>query len=350
MGRVFSTDAGSHADDAMAEATSEGGDVVVADAAEGAVTGGGVTEGAVIDGAVTDGAARDAEAAGAEFDDAAAGGGEESFWGMQSEGMQNERVVLTGLALGSGARRLARVCLAVALGLGVVFWAVLIVLYAHRVFFLGASPNPDMPHLADDRPWAAYYLLGSVWAVGIGAWGLATRGGFARLTWCFACLVTAFFWPLGLAASLAAVAIRRPAVAMSRRLLLAGLALLLIAGGSAWRFTEPSADPEPAAVASDADLVGPWHSRSGMSVDLRSDGTYDASALSGGGLGSGDGVPASSGRWDSETADGASGVRLQVDGDLANSLLFDVYRAGPDLVLCASAEPDEPCDLVLRRG
>lgn len=337
MGRVFSTDAGSHADDAMAEAIPEAipetipeeGDAVQDEAADGA-------DGAVPDGAVPDGAA--------------AYGGEEPFWGMQSEGMQNERLVLTGVALGSGARRLARVCLAVAVGLGVVFWAVLIVFYARRVFLQGASTNPDMPHLADDRPWAAYYLAGSVWAVGIGAWALATRGGFARLAWCFSCLVTAFFWPLGMAASAAAVAIRRPSAATSRRLLLAGLAVLLLAGGSAWRLTEPSTDPKPAAVASDADLLGTWHSRSGMAVELRSDGTYDASALSGGGLGSGEGVPASSGRWDSETAAGGSGVRLQVDGDLANSVLFDVYQAGPDLVLCTSADPDVPCAVVLRRG
>jgi hypothetical protein len=259
-------------------------------------------------------------------------------------------VALTAAGLSSGARDLARLCLAVAVGLGVVFWAVLVVLYARRVFFEGATTNSDMPHLGDDRPLVAYYLVGALWAVGIGAWGLATRGGFARLTWCFSCLVTAFFWPLGLAASVATVAIRRPSVAMARRVLLGGLAVLLIAGGSGWRFSAHEATPKPAVVASDADLLGTWRSHSGMSVDLRADGTYDASPLSGGDWGDSDSVPASSGRWDSESADGGSGVRLQVDGDLANSLLFDVYRAGPDLVLCASMDPDEPCMLTLRRG
>jgi hypothetical protein len=42
-------------------------------------------------------------------------------------------------------------------------------------------------------------------------------------------------------------------------------------------------------------------------------------------------------------------VRLLVDGDLATSLLFDVYRAGPDLLLCAGTNLDEPCQVVLRR-
>jgi hypothetical protein len=300
---VFSTDAGSQADDDIAGAMPEGGEGVGGSAESEA---GGRDAGAAADAALDD-----------AVSDEAGDGDEELFWGMQSEGM-----VPTGMALGSGARRLARVCLAVALGLGVVFWAVLVVLYTRRVFFQGPTTNPDMPHLADDRPWAGYYLAGSLWAIGIGAWALATRAGFARLTWCFGCLVTAFFWPLGMAASLAAAAVRRPAAALSRRLLLGGMAVLLLAGGSAWRFAAPAAAPKPAAVASDTDLLGTWRSHSGMSVELRPDATYEASALSGGGLGAGDGVPASSGRWDSETADGDSGVRLQVDGDLANSVLI----------------------------
>lgn len=333
VGRVFSTDAGSPADDVIAGAMSGDGDAVADVADPAALAGGEGDEG------------HGAEGHGAEGD-----GDEPLFWGMQNEGMENDRVGLTGAALRSGGRRLAVVCLAVALGLGVVFWAVLVVLYAHRVFFQGATTNPDMPRLTDGRPWAAYYLAGSLWAVGIGGWGLATRGGFTRLAWCFSCLVTAFFWPLGLAASVAAVAVRRPAAAMPRRVLLGGLAAVLVVGGSVWRFAAPSAKPKPTAVASDADLLGTWRSHSGMSVELRSDGTYAASALSGGGLGDGDGVPASSGRWDSETANGDSGVRLQVDGELASSLLFDVYRAGPDLVLCASTDSADPCTVALRRG
>ena len=78
-----------------------------------------------------------------------------------------------------------------------------------------------------------------------------------------------------------------------------------------------------------------------MSVVLRADGTYTAGALSGGGLGAGDGVPASAGTWDTESPGGHSGVRLQVDGDLSHSVWFDVYKAGPDLVLCASDDPEQ---------
>ena len=303
MGRVFSTDAG--------EADSD----IATDAPDGQPV---------------------SETAEADYAD-------EPFFGMQSEGL-----VLTGIALGPGLRRLARVCLAVALGLGVVFWVVLTVLYGHRVFFAGGQ-NPDMPNLADDRPWAAYYLAGALWAVGIGAWGLATRGGFARLTWCFSCLVTAFFWPLGMAASVAALAIRRPGAAMSRRLLLAGLAVLVAAGGLAWRVDAPTAGPHQTTATSDTVLLGTWHSRTGIRVQLNPDGTFTAENLSGGGLREDETFTSASGRWDSEVTDGHSGVRLLVDGDLSNSLYFDLYKAGSDLVLCSTNDPDDPCEVVLRR-
>ena len=268
---------------------------------------------------------------------------EEPFFGMQSEGM-----VLTGLALGPGIRRLGRVCLAVALGLGVLFWTILVALYTTRLI-QGTQTNPDMPHLPDGRPWTAYYLTGALWAVSIGVWGLATRGSSPRLAWCFSCLVTAFFWPLGLAASITAVALRRPAAAMSRRLLLTGLAVLIAAVGLAWRVDAPSVNPQPTTSGSDADLLGTWHSRSGMSVELHADGTFAASPLSGGGQRTGETAPASSGRWESESTDGHSGIRLLIDGDLSNSLWFDLYKAGPDLVLCSTNDPDKPCEAVLRR-
>ncbi|NUR61919.1 MAG: hypothetical protein HOV87_25150 [Catenulispora sp.] len=271
-------------------------------------------------------------------------GDEESFFGMQSEG-----VVLTGIALGPGLRRLGRVCLAAALGLGVLFWLVLVLLYGYRVCFGDGASNPDMPNLVDDRPWTAYYLAGALWAVAVGAWGLATRGGYARLAWCFGCLVTAFFWPLGLAASLAVVAIRRPGAAMSRRLLLTGLAVLVAAGGLAWRVDAPATGPHQTAVSSDSALLGSWHSRSGITLELRPDGTFTAGSLSGGGRRDGDTIASASGRWESESADGHSGVRLLVDGDLSNSLYFDLYEAGPDLVLCSTNDTDEPCETVLRR-
>ncbi|NUR25492.1 MAG: hypothetical protein HOV83_06525 [Catenulispora sp.] len=267
---------------------------------------------------------------------------EESFFGMQSEGM-----VLTGLALGPGLRRLGRVCVAVALGLGVAFWTVLVLLYGYRLI-QGTQANPDMPHLPDGRPWTAYYLAGAVWAVAIGVWGLATRGSGPRLAWCFGCLVTAFFWPLGMAATVAAVAIRRPGAAMSRRLLLSGLAVLLAAGGLAWRVDAPSVNPKQTAVSSDDVLLGIWHSRSGTSVELRPDGTFTADALSAGGRQPAEPLTAS-GRWESESLDGHSGVRLLVDGDLSNSRWFDLYKAGPDLVLCSSDDPGDPCEVVLRR-
>ncbi|NUP48110.1 MAG: hypothetical protein HOW97_12470 [Catenulispora sp.] len=270
---------------------------------------------------------------------------EASFFGMQSEG-----VVLTGVALGPGLRRLGRVCLAAALGLGVLFWVVLVMLYAYRVFIESPTANPDLPHLVDDRPWTAYYLVGALWAVAVGSWGLATRGGYARLTWCFACLVTAFFWPLGMAASAAAAAIRGPAAAMSRRLLLAGLAVLVAAGGLAWRVDGPATGPSQAAVSSDSDLLGTWHSRSGISVQLLADGTFAGESLSGGGMRDGDAIATASGRWEAESADGHSGVRLLVNGDLSNSLYFDLYKAGPELVLCSSNDPGEPCEVVLRRS
>jgi len=272
---------------------------------------------------------------------------DEPFFGMHSEGL-----VLTGLALGPGLRRAARVCIAAALGLGVLFWLVLVAVYGYRVFVRGGDVNPDMPHLRDVRPWTAYYLVGAVWAVAVGVFGLVTRGSSRRLLWCFGCLVSAFYWPIGMAGSMVLLAWQRRDAAAPRRLVLGALAVLVAAGGSLWRFGAPS-DPASAhaiAVGSDGDLLGTWHSRTGMSVELRGDGTYDASALSGGGLGSGDGVPASSGRWDSEALDGYSGVRLEVDGDLAQSLVFDVYRAGPDLLLCATDDPAHPCRVVLRRA
>ncbi|ACU70218.1 hypothetical protein Caci_1293 [Catenulispora acidiphila DSM 44928] len=272
---------------------------------------------------------------------------EESFFGMHSEA-----AVVTGIGLGPGLRRAARVCVGLMLVLGVVFWVVLALLYGYRVFFEGAHSNPDMPGLPDHRAWTAYYLVGGLWAVGVGVFGLAAlaRGSGARLLWCFGCLVTAFFWPLGMAASAVVVAARRPGVAVSRRIAVASIAVLVAVGGSMWRFAAPSGDGARAvSVGADGDLLGTWKSRSGMSVQLREDGTYAASALSGGGLGDGEPVPASSGLWDSESTDGHSGVRLLVDGDLATSLWFDVYRAGPDLLLCAGTDADKPCQVVLRR-
>ena len=136
---------------------------------------------------------------------------------------------------------------------------------------------------------------------------------------------------------------------VSRRAVLAGVAVLIAVAGMGWRLgVAPTASAKAVAVGSDGDLLGTWRSHSGMSVDLRADGTYAASALSGGGLG--DEVPASSGRWDSEGLDGHTGVRLQVDGDLSQSLVFDVYKAGPDLLLCSTSDADKPCQVVLRRS
>ena len=310
MGRVFSTEAGSHADDSIADAISEG--------AEG-----------VGDGAGPAGAAA----------------GEEPFFGMQSEA-----ATVTGVALGPGLRRGAVVCVGALVGLGVLFWAGLAVFYIYRVFFASAHANPDMPGLPDGRPWTAFYLVGALWGIGVGLYGLASRWHYRILLWCFACLVTAFFWPAGMAASAVAAAWRRRDLGAPRRLVLVLLAALAAVGGPVWRFTAPSAAVEPVAVASDASLLGAWHSRSGMSVVLRADGTYTAGDLSGGGLGAGDGVPASAGRWDSEKPGRYSGVRLQIDGDLSHSVWFDVYKAGPDLLLCASDDPNSPCQVVLRRS
>lgn len=339
MGRVFSTGAGA---DAGSDIATDGpaGEVLAVSVADGVPDDVGVDVADDVGGDVADVGVGGA-------DDLADDGlpAEESFFGMQSEG-----VVLTGLALGPGLRRLGRVCLAAALGLGVVFWLVLVLLYGYRVTFGDGATNPDMPNLVDDRPWTAYYLAGALWAVAVGTWGLATRGGYARLAWCFGCLVTAFFWPLGLAASLAVVAIRRPGAAMSRRLLLTGLAVLVAAGGLAWRVDAPATGPHQTALSSDTLLLGSWHSRSGIILELRSDGTFSAESLSGGGLRDGDTIASASGRWESESADGHSGVRLLVDGDLSNSLYFDLYQAGSDLVLCSSNDADEPCETVMRRS
>src|SRR4051812_50077202 len=95
--------------------------------------------------------------------------------------MHSEGLVLTGLVLGPGLRRAARVCIAAALGLGVLFWLVLVAVYGYRVFVRGVDANPDMPHLRDVRPWTAYYLAGALWAVAIGVFGLVTRGGSRRV-------------------------------------------------------------------------------------------------------------------------------------------------------------------------
>jgi hypothetical protein len=145
-----------------------------------------------------------------------------------------------------------------------------------------------------------------------------------------------------MAASAIAAAWRRRDLAASRRIALALLAVLIAVAGPVWRFAAPSSAAEPASVGSDRDLQGTWSTRSGMSVTLRADGTYTAGALL-------DGVPASEGVWDSESAGGHSGVRLQIDGDLSHSVWFDVYKAGPDLVLCASDDPADPCRAVFRR-
>ena len=304
MGRVFFTGTGADADDAIAD---------------------------------------DIHAEGGEL---AQDGSQESFFGMRSEA-----AVLTGAALGPGLRRAAKVCLGVILVFGVVFWAAATLFLAYSVFGQGRHTNPDMPGLPDGRPWTAFYLVGALWAVGVGVFGLAAVRNGARLVWCLSCVATAFIWPLGLAASAAVVAGRRPGLAVSRRVALVALAGLVLVGGSVWGFTAPAGGPQPIAVGSGGDLLGTWRSHSGMSVELRGDGTYVASALSGEGLGDGEEVvPASSGLWDSEdTGGGYSGVRLQIDGDLANSLWFEVYRAGPDLVLCSEVDPDEPCQVALRR-
>lgn|GEM_PF-3586622 len=272
-------------------------------------------------------------------------GAEESFFGMQSES-----AVLTGVALGPGLRRGALVCVGALVGLGVLFWGGLAVYYAYRVFFASAHANPDMPHLPDARPWIAFYLTGALWAVGVGLFGLVARWRPRLLLWSFGCLVTAFFWPVGMAASAIAVAWRRRDLAASRRIALALLAVLVAVAGPLWRFAAPATTAEQAVVGSDTVLLGTWHSRTGMSVVLRADGTYTAGALSGGGLGSGEGIPASAGMWDTESPGGRSGVRLQIDGDLSHSVWFDVYQAGSDLVLCASDDPSNPCEVVLRRS
>lgn len=277
-------------------------------------------------------------------------GAEESFFGMQSES-----AVLTGVALGPGLRRGALVCVGALVGLGVLFWAALAVFYAYRVFFVSAQANPDMPHLPDGRPWTAFYLLGALWAVGVGLFGLVARWHPRLLLWSFGCLVTAFFWPAGMAASAVAVAWRRRDLAPPRRIALASLAVLVAVAGPVWRFAAPATTAEPAVVGSDVALLGTWHSRTGMSVVLRADGTYtagglSADAFSGGGLGAGDGVAAEAGMWDTESPGGHSGVRLQIDGDLSHSVWFDVYKAGSDLVLCASGDPSSPCQVVLRRS
>lgn len=278
-------------------------------------------------------------------DRAEAGPDEESFFGMQSES-----AVLTGVALGPGLRRGAVACVGALVGLGVLFWGALAAFYAYRVFFASAHVNPDMPHLPDARPWTAFYLVGALWAVGVGLFGLVARWHPRLLLWSFGCLVTAFFWPAGTAASAIAVAWRRRDLAVSRRLALACLAVLVAVAGPVWRFAAPATTAEPAAVGSDSALLGAWHSRTGMSVVLRADGTYTAGAFSGAGLGTGDGVPASTGMWGTESPGGHSGVRLQIDGDLSRSVWFDVYKAGSDLVLCASDDPGSPCEVVLRRG
>ncbi|WP_370383243.1 hypothetical protein [Catenulispora sp. GAS73] len=389
---MFSTDAGSHADDSTADLISgpiadevfaeageagEGGEAgengdgaagggayahggysagayayagdSAGDGAAGSdTTGGGSAGDHADDGALsgdsTVGLAGDgAYAGGSAGDDASAG--DEPFFGMQSEA-----AVVTGVALGPGLRRGALVCVGALVGLGVLFWAGLAVFYVYRVFFESAHANPDMPRLPDGRPWTAFYLVGAVWAIGVGLFGLVSRWHPRLLVWCFACLVTAFFWPAGMAASAIAVAWRRRDLAASRRLALAAFAVLVAIAGPVWRFAAPSSAAEPTSVASDSDLLGTWHSRSGMSVALDGDGTYTAGALSGGGLGAGDGVPASAGTWDSESPGGHSGVRLQIDGDLSHSVWFDVYKAGPDLVLCASDDPSNPCQVVLRRS
>ena len=363
MGRVFPTDAGSHADDDIAHGSAAGfarGGGPAADerepgaAAEEAGGGAQIIEVHGEAGAVAGrGGAGGAKSFGVRGEpgpvaDEAAGGeqpGDEPFFGMQSES-----AVLTGFALGPGLRRGALVCVGALVGLGVLFWGALAVFYAYRVFFEGAQANPDMPRLPDTRPWTAFYLVGAVWAVGVGLFGLAARWHPRLLLWCFACLVTAFFWPVGMAASAIAVAWRRRDLAASRRLALVLVAVLVAVAGPAWRFAAPSATAKPAAVGSDADLLGTWHSRSGMSIVLRGDGTYTAGALSGGGLGAGDGIPASAGMWDSESPGGHSGIRLQIDGDLSHSVWFDVYKAGPELVLCASGDPGDPCQVVLRRS
>src|SRR3989442_10737935 len=67
---------------------------------------------------------------------------QEPFFGMQSEG-----IVVTGLALGPGLRRAAKVCFAATLGLGVLFWLVPAMVFGYRVLFESGNANPDMPHL-----------------------------------------------------------------------------------------------------------------------------------------------------------------------------------------------------------
>ena len=353
MGRVFSTEAGTDADDVIAGRFSTG-----AEAPAGALADLPGEAGSAMD-------ARGGEAPG-EADSAAGTAvvgepGEEAFSGAHGEtgsapgeesffGMQSEAAVVTGVALGPGLRRGALVCVGALVGLGVLFWAGLAVFYGYRVFFESPHANPDMPHLPDGRPWTAFYIVGALWAVGVGLFGLVSRWHPRLLLWCFACLVTAFFWPAGMAASAVAVAWRRPDLAASRRVGLALLAVLVAVAGPVWRFAAPSSTAQPASIGSDRTLVGTWHSRSGMSVVLRADGTYTAGALSGGGLGAGDGIPASAGMWDSETPGGHSGVRLQIEGDLSHSVWFDVYQAGSELVLCASDDPGNPCQVVLRRS
>ncbi|WP_370373003.1 hypothetical protein [Catenulispora sp. GP43] len=349
---MFSTDAGSHADDAMADegfAGDEGVGGIGLLPGQGSGADGMQSEADLVAGAVAGGGvpfSGDVSAAGGEQSEAdLASADPEPFFGMQSEAS-----TLTGVALGPGLRRAALVCVGALVGLGVLFWGALALYFAYRVFFDSPHVNPDMPHLPDARPWTAFYLVGALWGVGVGLFGLTARWRPRLLLWCFGCLVTAFFWPAGVAASAVAIGWRRRDLAVSRRVAVVALAVLVAVGGPVWRFAAPSSTAKAVAVGSDGDLLGTWRSRSGMSVVLRADGTYTAGALAGGGLGAGDGVPASAGMWDTESPGGRSGVRLQIEGDLSHSVWFDVYRAGPDLVLCASDDPANPCQVVLRRS
>lgn len=362
MGRVFSTDAGSHADDDIADEGFAGDAGGLPPGQENSAGGAAAGEAVAGDGGSLSGQGMSGQgipAGGGVPSPGSAEADPESFFAWQSAadtpeepffGMQSEASTLTGVALGPGLRRAALVCVGALVGLGVLFWGALALYFAYRVFFDSPHVNPDMPHLPDARPWTAFYLVGALWGVGVGLFGLASRWRPRLLLWCFCCLVTAFFWPAGMAASAVAVAWRRRDLAASRRIVLVALAVLVAIGGPVWRFAAPSSTAEPVAVGSDGDLLGTWRSSSGMSVVLRADGSYTAGALSGGGLGAGDGVPASVGMWDTESPGGRSGVRLQIEGDLSHSVWFDVYKAGQDLVLCASDDPANPCQVVLRRS
>ena len=229
---------------------------------------------------------------------------------------------------------------------------------------------------AADHGWDFYLVVGAVWSVGIGIFGLywgaraTTRfggtGSSARVGWCLAGVWLGYFWPVPVTAAAVAFAVwprrlarkdqiwPKPADPNARRRLIAArivavaLAVPVAVAGSVWGLRAHAAKLHQVSGASGSAVVGDWRA-GGMTITLRSDGTYSASDLTAADFDYNMLFPPGTGQWDltDSGTDRLDSVELRPSQD--RLLALSLYQASSIDYLCAQADPDNPCDIVFHR-